>query len=91
MTRALARRTIFDVLPPEIIFHILDTLHPNLYTGFLCASRQALAVTNAKLRPELHGVHSGYKTVCPHYESITGRFAYYWRHQDHWTERDPEL
>lgn len=79
MTRALAHRTIFDILPTEIIYNILDNMFPHEYSGFSCASRQALAVNNAKLQPELSGAYAGYATIRTHYVSITGRFAYVFR------------
>jgi len=38
-----------NVLPPELIFRILDFLEPHEYSGLSCTCRGAVAIVNRKL------------------------------------------
>ena len=37
------------LLPPELIFRILDFMHPHQYSGLPCTCQRALALVNRKL------------------------------------------
>ena len=39
-----------EILPPELIFRILDLMHPHDYSGFPCTCRRALSLVNRKLQ-----------------------------------------
>jgi hypothetical protein len=41
-------------LPPELIFRILDLMHPIQYSGFSCVCRRALSLVNQKLDTPRH-------------------------------------
>lgn len=75
MTRALPCPTIFDILPNEILYQVLGNMSPKDYSGFSCVSRQALAVSNAKLRTELRSADRAYPVLAT-YLSMTGKFVY---------------
>jgi hypothetical protein len=44
----MASTTLFS-LPPEVIFLILDNMHPCEYSGFACTCQRALKLINQKL------------------------------------------
>lgn len=37
------------VLPPELIYHVLDFMHPHEYSGLSCTCQRMLSVVNQKL------------------------------------------
>ena len=40
---------LLDILPPELIFQILDSMEPHEYSGFSCTCRHAVTIVNQKL------------------------------------------
>ena len=40
---------LLDILPPELIFSILDRMEPHEYSGFSCTCREAVTLVNRKL------------------------------------------
>lgn len=45
-----ADRDIFEILPTELIYYILDFLNPDDYTGLSCTCTRALALVNTNLQ-----------------------------------------
>jgi hypothetical protein len=39
-----------EILPPELIFRILDFMHPHEYSSFPCTCRRDLSLVNRKLQ-----------------------------------------
>jgi hypothetical protein len=49
-------RNLFDILPPELIFHILDFMCVNEYSGFPCTCRCAIEAVNANICANSHSL-----------------------------------
>lgn len=52
-SKARSQRSVFDILPTELISRILNFLDPLDYTGLPCTCRRALDVTNATILAQL--------------------------------------
>lgn len=43
-----------EIMPPELIFRILDFMHPHQYSGLPCTCTRALELVNRKLEVAEH-------------------------------------
>lgn len=80
---------LLDVLPPELIFRILDFMEPHEYSGFSCTCRHAVTIVNHKLdnqknKQELYSWLAGFyldedlalRTYLPPWKSRTARYVW---------------
>jgi hypothetical protein len=47
MAAAAQPRSIFEILPPELLYYVLDFMEEGEYGGFSCTCHRALAIVNA--------------------------------------------
>ena len=71
MATGQANANIFHVLPPEIIYKILDDMWPDEYSGFSCTCRCALGLANAKFKNTPDDVSGNRDSTM----SLTGAFV----------------
>jgi hypothetical protein len=76
---------LLDILPPEVIFRILDCMEPHEYSGFSCTCREAVTLVNRKLDNvrdqeelwfglDLNSSQALYAQI-PHWKSRTARYV----------------